>query len=300
MVHDACGVGFITSLRRHSGHAIVQHGLAALRRLSHRGAPAHLGAVDGCGILTAIPWSLIAERFGGHLPAARTRAAAMLFVEPALVAPSAAAVERGLRAAGATAVSWREVAIDPAAVLPRQRPSTPRVVQFVAGFDDARAIEARLYRARLRIERDLRREQLPATIVSLSSRTIVHKALVTPEALDRFYPDLTDPRFSSRFIIFHQRFSTNTSADWALVQPFRTLAHNGEINTIGGNRLWMRARLADASSLPVGAGDPDLQPISTDGSDSRTVDDAVELIRHHGYPIAHAGGTSRDTAWAIG
>ncbi len=123
---------------------------------------------------------------------------------------------------------------------------------------------------------------------------MVHKALVTPDALDRFYPDLADARFISPFITFHQRFSTNTSADWALAQPFRTLAHNGEINTIAGNRLWMRARAADATSLPGFNVDA---PISTQGSDSLSLDDAIELLRHNGYSLAHAVTRLVPPAW---
>src|SRR5438132_114137 len=122
-------------------------------------------------------------------------------------------------------------------------------------------------------------------VVSLSTRTVVYKALVTPEALEAFYPDLAAGDFESPFVTFHQRFSTNTSADWALAQPFRTLAHNGEINTIAGNRLWMRARMADATALPGFEHDT---PMSVDGSDSRSLDDAIELLRHHGYSLAHA------------
>src|SRR4029079_19170957 len=124
---------------------------------------------------------------------------------------------------------------------------------------------------------------LRLTVVSLSTRTVVYKALVTPDALDRFYPDLRRPEFASPFITFHQRFSTNTSADWALAQPFRTLAHNGEINTIAGNRLWMRARAADPTSMPSCS-----QPIAAAGSDSQSLDDAIALLRHNGYSLPHA------------
>jgi glutamate synthase domain-containing protein 2/glutamate synthase domain-containing protein 3 len=169
------------------------------------------------------------------------------------------------------------------------------VLQVVGGFDDGRqATDAALYRARLRIERIARTAGVRLTIVSLSTRTVVHKALVTPDALDRFFPDLADARFISPFITFHQRFSTNTSADWALAQPFRTLAHNGEINTIAGNRLWMRARSADATSLPGFSLDP---PISTHGSDSLSLDDAIEMLRHNGYSLAHAVTRLVPPAW---
>ena len=293
--HDACGVGFIAHSRGRSGRDIVALGLSALRRLTHRGAEASLGSVDGCGVLTAIPWAWIGEAFGGRLPAARTRGLGMLFVPPSDRLEAAEIVERELRLAGARSVDWRIVPTDRAAVLRAQRDTTPKVLQVVAGFDEGRqSVDAALYRARLRIERLARGAGVRLTIVSLSTRTVVHKALVTPDALDRFFPDLADERFISPFITFHQRFSTNTSADWALAQPFRTLAHNGEINTIAGNRLWMRARAADATALPGFGLDA---PISTHGSDSLSLDDAIELLRHNGYSLAHAVTRLVPPAW---
>ena len=298
MLHDACGVGFVADLRRRSTHAIVECGLTALRRLAHRGASPDLGAVDGCGVLTAIPWTLLADQFPGGLPGGRTRAAGMAFAGLSDVSRAIAVVERELRSVGATAVVWRSVPVDAAAVLPAQRASTPRVLQFVAAFDlSAKATEVSLYRARLRVERIARDVHLDLTIVSLSTATIVHKALVTPDALDRFYPELSDARYASRFIVFHQRFSTNTSADWALAQPFRMLAHNGEINTIAGNRGWMRARLADASSLGALVQADGLEPLSPGGSDSRSLDEALELMCRNGYSVAHALSRLVPPAW---
>ena len=220
--HDACGVGFIARIRGRAGRDIVSHGLSALRRLTHRGAAASLGAVDGCGVLTAIPWTWVADAFGGRLAAARTRGLGMLFVHPSDRLQAAEIIERELRLAGARSIDWRIVPIDRGAVLRAQRDTTPTVLQVAAGFDEGRqAADAALYRARLRIERIARSAGVRLTIVSLSTRTVVHKALVTPDALDQFYPDLADERFISPFITFHQRFSTNASADWALAQPFR-------------------------------------------------------------------------------
>jgi glutamate synthase (NADPH/NADH) large chain len=260
-------------------------GLSALRRVAHRGTPATLGAVDGCGVMTAIPWQLV--------PAGQ--ALGMVFVDPAQCLRAEDLFERELRAAGARTLQWRRVPTDPAAVLPAQRSTTPVVLQVVAGFDSTRKqVDEALYRARLRIERIAREQALRASIASLSTRTVVYKGLVTPDALTQFYPDLSDARFASTFIVFHQRFSTNTSADWALAQPFRVVAHNGEINTIGGNRSWMRARTADATSLPGIEGDT---PVAADGSDSRSLDDAVELLAAHGYSLPHALARLMPSAW---
>ena len=220
----------------------------------------------------------------------------MLFVHPADRLQAAEIVERELRHAGARSIDWRIVPTDRAAVLRAQRDTTPKVLQIVAGFDEGRqAADAALYRARLRIERIARTAGVRLTIVSLSTRTVVHKALVTPDALDRFFPDLADARFISPFITFHQRFSTNTSADWALAQPFRTLAHNGEINTDRRQPpVDARPRAADASSLPGFSVDA---PISTQGSDSLSLDDAIELLRHNGYSLAHAVTRLVPPAW---
>src|SRR3954447_22798809 len=194
--HDACGVGFIAHARGRAGHDIVSHGLSALRRLAHRGADPSLGSVDGCGVLTAIPWTWVADAFGGRLPAARTRGLGMLFVPAADRTRAAEIVERELRHAGARSIDWRIVPTDRAAVLRAQRDTTPIVLQLVAGFDEGRqGADAALYRARLRIERIARDAGITLTIVSLSTRTMVHKALVTPSALDQFFPDLADERF---------------------------------------------------------------------------------------------------------
>jgi glutamate synthase (ferredoxin) len=295
MCHDACGVGFIARTRGDAGHDIVSHGLTALRRLAHRGAPASLGAVDGCGLLTAIPWTLLAERFGGELPAGRTRAVGMLFIHPSDREAAVALVEHELSVAGATDIAWRHVPTSRLAVLRAQRHSTPLVLQVAAAFDaGVRTADASLYRARLRVERAAAAAGVRLTIVSLSTRTIVYKGLVTPDALAAFYPDLADERFVSPFVVFHQRYSTNTSADWALAQPFRLLAHNGENNTIGGNRRWMRARIADRTALP---GFDGLDPVASDGSDSHTLDSALELMRQGGYSLTHALARLVPPAW---
>src|SRR6059058_5932413 len=136
--HDACGVGFIAHVHGRSGRDIVSHGLAALRRLTHRGAEASLGAVDGCGVLTAIPWAWVTEAFGGRLPVARTRGLGMLFVHPSDRLQAAEIVERELRQAGARSLEWRIVPTDRTAVLRAQRDTTPKVLQVVAGFDEGR------------------------------------------------------------------------------------------------------------------------------------------------------------------
>ncbi|HYM24707.1 MAG TPA: glutamate synthase central domain-containing protein, partial [Vicinamibacterales bacterium] len=295
-----CGVGFIATTGRAATRAIVEDGLLALRRLTHRGAQASLGSVDGCGVMTAIPWRLLdrsaeASRSAGVSGSAGCRALGMFFVRGGDRPAAEDIIERDLRVAGAAAVVWRDVPTDAAAVLPAQRGTAPAVLQAIAAFSEDESVVARaLYRARVRIERTAADRGLSLDVVSLSTRTVVHKALVAPDALDVFYPDLSSDAFESTFITFHQRFSTNTSANWALAQPFRTLAHNGEINTIVGNRTWMRARFLDRTSITGFEGE---RPVSAQGSDSRSLDDAVGLLQYRGSSIAHALSRLVPPAW---
>jgi glutamate synthase domain-containing protein 2/glutamate synthase domain-containing protein 1/glutamate synthase domain-containing protein 3 len=294
MQHDACGVGFVATTNGEATHHILRYGLTALVRLAHRGAPASLGAVDGCGVLTAVPWQLVAGTMGDRMPAGRVRAMGMFFVEPAARDEAIALIERECVTAGAV-VMWRHVATNAQAVLPAQRGTIPEVLQAVIAFPDRKnTVEERLFRARTSITAQAERQQIRLDVVSLSTATVVYKALVTPDALPTFYPDLADERFASRFVVFHQRYSTNTSADWALAQPFRVLAHNGEINTIGGNRTWMRARLLDQTSIQ---GLEWSAAFSAATSDSGSLDEAVDLLRHRGYSIAHALSRLVPPAW---
>jgi glutamate synthase domain-containing protein 2/glutamate synthase domain-containing protein 1/glutamate synthase domain-containing protein 3 len=294
MQHDACGVGFVARTAGGAGHDIVRHGLTALVRLAHRGAPAGLGAVDGCGVLTAIPWPLVTASLGGGVPAGRTRALGLFFAEPSKRGAAVELIEQELEKIGAI-MAWREVPTDPKAVLKAQRSTTPDVLQAVIAFPDGKStVEERLFRCRMAIAAQAARRRIRLDVVSLSTTTAVYKALVPPEALETFYPDLADDRFASKFVVFHQRYSTNTSADWALAQPFRVLAHNGEINTIGGNRSWMRARLLDATSIPGLAAS---QVLSDPTSDSGSLDEAVDLLRHRGYSVAHALSRLMPPAW---
>ena len=199
--HDGCGVGFIADVKGRARRDVVVHGLGALRRLSHRGAPASLGAVDGCGVLTAIPWAILETEIGHRLDGCRTSALGMFFVARADVERAIRTIERVLRDAGARSILWRPVKVDASAVLQAQRASTPAVLQAIVGFgeDLSATAEVELYRARLRIERLVRRLRLGLTVVSLSTTTVVYKALVPPAALQRFYRDLSDPRFVSPF-----------------------------------------------------------------------------------------------------
>jgi len=283
---DACGVGFLTDQHGRASHELLQHGLAALTKLTHRGA---VGAarlsIDGTGILADIPWTLIDRELPTRSGRDRVRAAGMLFVPPGAADEVRGLVETAFRAHGWHVQGWRDVPVHRDILGPAYRETAPLFQQVVVGSSLPTA-ERDLYRARLHIE-GLARERgfEDFAIASLSTRTIAYKALVDPENLPRFYPDLADAAYASRLIVFHQRFSTNTYPRWELAQPFHMIAHNGEINTIQGNRLWMQARLRDPRCLPGFEHDV---PVRDTGSDSQSLDDAVALLRSAGFSLPHA------------
>ena len=239
--HDACGVGFIAQLGSAGSHEVVQRALTALVRLTHRGGVDADGrSGDGAGLLTAIPDRLIrnsARSLGFELP--ESFGVGMVFLSPEKEASCRLAVETASQTLGLRCLGWRDVPTDSSILGPRSLESLPDVRQcFFTSQAENSDLECLLFRLR---------KHLQATVpdvyfCSLSSRTIVYKGLLTPEQLPAFYRDLADPDFQSPFAIFHQRYSTNTQPSWALAQPFRFVAHNGEINTVSGNRRWLRAR----------------------------------------------------------
>jgi glutamate synthase (ferredoxin) len=314
--HDACGVGLIADRHRRASHEWLSRGLEALRRLTHRGATGDgHGSADGAGVLTAIPWSWFetdlpsayqslsrrsAVRGGGRGP--DPRAAGMCFLPAAACDAARRIIADALEGEGWGQLVWRDVPVDAAVLAPAERASRPHIQQVFAlhqsspMWPDSRQ-ERSLYRARVAAESRLAAAGLSeAAIVSLSLRTIVYKALVAPADLPRFYPDLADVRFETTFTVFHQRFSTNTFPQWALAQPFRSLAHNGEINTILGNRLQARRRQADRAAMTDLAADAGTI-VRVSGSDSQSLDDMIEHLRQGGLSLAHAFARVLPRAW---
>ncbi|MDP1569754.1 MAG: glutamate synthase large subunit [Vicinamibacterales bacterium] len=302
--HDACGVGFVADLGGRADHEWLQRALDALRRLTHRGAPSDgRGSADGAGVLTAIPWTLLARDLPSAFGAAEGgRMAGMCFIPPAAVAAAQATIDAALEQEGWRFLTWRHVPVDRTCLGEAEAASEPAIYQVLGlhgaspALDEA-ALDASLYRARLRAEARLLAQGLGAVaITSLSLRTIVYKALVTPADLPRYYPDLDDPAYETAFAVFHQRFSTNTFPQWRLAQPFRVLAHNGEINTVLGNRLGAARRQADRAclpDLPDGIG----PLVRASGSDSESLDDAVDAMRQAGFSLAHAFARLIPRAW---
>jgi glutamate synthase domain-containing protein 2/glutamate synthase domain-containing protein 1/glutamate synthase domain-containing protein 3 len=286
---DACGVGFVARADGAKSHDVLQRALTAVARLAHRGAAATDQSGDGAGVLTQIPRQLLAPFAAGQ-----PFAVGMLFLprEGEALARAVTLVEEAIRSVGLAALGWRDVPVDDAVLGPLARASRPTVRQvFVGGIPSDEAWERQLYIARRAIERRASEHGIdPCFVCSLSCRTIVYKALLTGPQLPAFYPDLRDPLFETAIAVFHQRYSTNTLPSWPLAQPFRLLAHNGEINTLWGNRNAMRAREA---SLP-----PELTPVIwEDGSDSASLDNVLELLVRSGRDPVHALMMLLPEAW---
>jgi glutamate synthase (NADPH/NADH) large chain len=304
--HDACGVAFVADIAGRVTHETVLQGMTALRNLDHRGASgAEPETGDGAGILTQVPdafvRAVLAEQ-GIELPPAGHYAIGMAFLpqdeQEAAAARSAIdalAVEEGLRT-----LTWREVPVDPegAGVGRTALSVMPSLLQLVLVSADPDltpyGLERRAYVTRKRAE-----HETGTYFASLSCRTLVYKGMLTTVQLQSFFLDLSDERFASSLALVHSRFSTNTFPSWPLAHPYRYIAHNGEINTVRGNRNWMRARealLRGPAELPEDMSR--LFPVCTPGaSDSATFDEVLELLHMGGRSLPHAVLMMVPEAW---
>ncbi|MGH8221405.1 MAG: glutamate synthase large subunit, partial [Woeseiaceae bacterium] len=301
---DSCGFGLIANLDDESSHWAVQTAIAALTRLTHRGAVAADGKTgDGCGLLIKQPEAFLrAVGTEQGMRLAQRFAAGTVFLSPdADVAKrtrnliSKAVEHTGLEVAG-----WRSVPLEPSVCGAQALETLPRIEQLFVNAPPGMqrgTFNRQLFLARRRAEKRLGNSDPAAYVASLSSVTISYKGMVMPGALADFYPDLKDPRMASSVCLFHQRFSTNTLPQWRLAQPFRFLAHNGEINTIQGNRNWALARAGNFRSdkLPDIS---DLDPIiSLTGSDSSSLDNMLEVMRAAGMDVLQAMRILIPPAW---
>src|SRR5215213_10364696 len=297
--HDACGVAFVATLTGEASHDIVAKAITALRNLDHRGAVgAESNTGDGAGILIQVPDRFFREVTDFELPGRHGYAVGTGFfpADAEEAAVTRARVEALAAEEGLTVLGWREVPIKPELLGSQALRAMPTFSQlFVAstGGHLGMALERRAYCLRKRAERET-----GVYFPSLSSRTIVYKGMLTTDQLDSFFPDLLDERVESAIGVVHSRFSTNTFPSWPLAHPFRFLAHNGEINTVMGNRNWMRAReaLLDSDLIP---GDLErLYPICTPGvSDSASFDEVLELLHMGGRTLPHAVLMMIPEAW---
>jgi len=282
--HDACGTGFVVRLGGPAGYDIIQHALTALERLTHRGGVDADGASgDGAGLLTAIPDAFFrarAEEQGIELP--DTFGLGFAFFPAAAAVDARAAVESAADTERLRVLGWRRVPVSTDCLGRLALETMPEIWQFfVAPFHAARSAER--FEWRLALLRKRAESLLPARcyICSLSSQTVVYKGLLTPWQFPRFYEDLRDPSFITSFAVFHQRYSTNTQPSWHLAQPFRYVAHNGEINTIVSNRRWLHAKDRELrAKLTVG---PWFRILEENVSDSASFDNGFELKLLEGF-----------------
>ncbi len=292
--HDACGVAFVARLEAPPSAAVVQRALVALEHLEHRGGQgADPATGDGAGILLQLPDGFFREVVDVDLPAPGRYGVAVCFL-PRPVDDRAAAVElieRTVEAEGQRVLGWREVPVDQSACGEGALRTAPHMAHLFVGAGDALAedqdaFERALYVARRVIEH----EHLDGLAIStFSSRTLAYKGMLTAPQLSRFFADLRDPRVESRLAVVHSRFSTNTFPSWELAHPYRMIAHNGEINTLRGNRNWMRAREEQLSSPLFGDDVKKLLPILDEElSDSASLDAILELLVLSGRTLPHA------------
>ena len=301
--HDACGVGFIAARDRVPSHRITSLAVGCLVRLDHRGAKAADGTGDGAGILTQVPRRLLdreLEYLGATPPSTGRLGVVMAFLPSGRVDEARGVVEEALSAEGLVLLGWRPVPIGPNVLSQRALDTLPVIEQALVTVPDdldEEAFERLLFLARKRAERrggDLTGFSIP----SASCRTVVYKGLFTAAHIADFYWDLRDPEFETSFAIFHQRYSTNTFPAWEIAQPFRVLAHNGEINTVRSNRTWMRAREKAADSLVWGDRLPALSPWLVPGSsDSGSLDNVFELLIRSGRSLSHVKEMLIPAAW---
>ncbi|MCM3331882.1 glutamate synthase large subunit [Kocuria palustris] len=313
---DACGLAVIATLDGQPRHEIVDKALIALRALEHRGAVGgDSGSGDGAGILLQIPDAFFREVLDFELPAPGAYAVGSVFL------PTGGRDEAQIRAQmeeiaqeeGLEVLGWREVPVDDSAIGSAARSVMPYFVQpFVQERRDAQEaftghipvqdldgsaarlqLDQKAFRLRKRSQ-----NRLGIYCSSFSTSTIVYKGMLTTAQLEPFYPDLSDERFGTRLAVVHSRFSTNTFPSWPLAQPMRTLAHNGEINTVKGNRNWMRARQSQLKSPLLGRNPEELFPICSEGaSDSQSLDEVAELLMLSGRPLVQAMMMMIPEAW---
>jgi glutamate synthase (NADPH/NADH) large chain len=293
--HDACGVGFVADLSARGGHDVVARALRVLCNLEHRGAKgADPDTGDGAGILTQIPDHFFRAVTGLPLPEPGAYAVGLAFLpadypERTVVTAAIAALAAD---EGLTVLGWREVPNDPGACGPGARERLPHLAQlFVAGAagEHGMVLERMAFCLRKRAE-----HEAGVYFASLSCRTLVYKGMLSAPQVEPFFPDLSDDRYASNLALVHSRFSTNTFPSWPRAHPYRYVAHNGEINTVQGNRNWMRAREAMLASplIPASASGQGLERlfpiVDPSSSDSASFDECLELLHLGGRSLPHA------------
>ena len=292
MEHDACGVGMVATTDGKKSRKIVEYGIKALKAIWHRGAVDADGkSGDGAGIQIEIAREFFKEKISktGHSADETKRiCVGMVFLprtEYAEQEKCREIIESVLLEENYSIYGWRQVPINSSVLGKTAELNRPEIAQIMFKHNEnlnTNDLERNLFETRKKIEKQARENQLKNFyICSFSSRSIVYKGMFLAEMLAEFYPDLNDEKLTSRFAIFHQRYSTNTFPSWDLAQPFRTLAHNGEINTLKGNINWMKIHEQDMSS-ELFKNVKDLKPVIRSSSDSGALDNVFELLTHSG------------------
>jgi len=296
--HDACGVAFLATLTGVPSRAIVSQALTALRNLDHRGASgADPMTGDGAGILTQVPDAFLRAVVGFDLPVAGSYAVGNAFLPLDEGLGTEDAIEAIAAEEGLVVLGWRELPVRSELVGVTARSVLPRFRQLFVAAADGLAAGIELDRLTFALRGRSERET-GAYFSSLSARTLVYKGMLTTGQLEPFFPDIQDPRFVSALALVHSRFSTNTFPSWPLAHPYRYIAHNGEINTVKGNRNWMRARESQLSSALIGGDLDRLFPICPPGaSDSASFDEVLELLHLGGRSLPHAVLMMIPEAW---
>ncbi|GAA3856792.1 glutamate synthase large subunit [Saccharothrix violaceirubra] len=295
--HDACGVAFVADLAGRRNHAIVKQALVALRNLEHRGARgAEQETGDGAGLLIQVPDAFYREVVDFTLPEPGHYAVGTAFLPVEGTDAAKARIEDVAAQEGATVLGWRELPVDAEHVGPTARTTMPRFAQlFLAGGAGQSGLELErlAFVVRKRAE-----HAVDVYFPSLSSRTVVYKGMLTEPQVEKFFLDLQDERVTSSIGLVHSRFSTNTFPSWPLAHPYRYVAHNGEINTLRGNRNWMDARESTLETDLVPGDIERIFPIITRGaSDSASFDEVLELLHLSGRSLPHAVLMMIPEAW---
>ncbi|MFI1159690.1 glutamate synthase large subunit [Streptomyces sioyaensis] len=297
--HDACGVGFVATLTGEASHALVEQALTVLTNLEHRGATgSEPDSGDGAGILLQVPDAFLRDEVTFELPEAGAYAVGIAFLpsDAQEAAKAVARIETMAVEEGLDVLGWRVVPVAPQLLGNGARATMPAFSQLFVGDSKSTglALDRKAFALRKRAEREA-----GVYFPSLSARTIVYKGMLTTGQLEPFFPDLSDRRFATAIALVHSRFSTNTFPSWPLAHPYRFVAHNGEINTVKGNRNWMRARESQLASKLFGNEDLErIFPVCTpDASDSASFDEVLELLHLGGRSLPHSVLMMVPEAW---
>jgi glutamate synthase (NADPH/NADH) large chain len=303
--HDACGIALVADLHGRASAELVRQAITALEHLAHRGATgSEEDSGDGAGILIQVPDAFYRQVVGFGLPAVGRYATGIAFLstDPSEAAKACAAIEQIADAEGLSVLGWRQMPVDPGSLGSVARGDMPSMHQlFVTAADpavlDCEQPELVLDRLAFVVRKRAEHEVAECYLASLSARTVVYKGMLTSHQLAEFYPDLSDPRVVSGLALVHSRFSTNTFPSWPLAHPYRYMAHNGEINTLAGNRNWMRAREALCATELIPGLDRAFPIVTPGASDSASFDEVLELLHLGGRPLHHAVLMMIPEAW---